>query len=125
MLCSKTALAAFDAGYSFELQNLLKTFELAHASVQGRTQVVMNGNEALAYGLIAAGVRFDLPKMSHLGMVSNASRVWVRGPNAPFRDFAQAKSMSRQMIWPATSPLDGIGDGAAFTCAALKLGGCS
>ncbi len=69
----------------------------------------------------ASGVRFDLPKMSHLGMVSNASRVWVVGPNAPFRTVDAARKMGRPMIWPATSPLDGIGDGAAFACAALKF----
>mgnify|MGYP003336239766 FL=1 len=76
------------------------------AEPDGLTIMIVHGVAASFAQLFgAAGVRFDLPKMSHLGMVSNASRVWVRGPNAPFRDFAQAKSMSRPMIWPATSPL--------------------
>jgi 2-oxoglutarate ferredoxin oxidoreductase subunit alpha len=56
---AETAMTAFDAGYSFQLQNLLKSYQLEHSQKKiGRPQVVMNGNEAVAYGLIAAGVRF-------------------------------------------------------------------
>jgi len=92
------------------------------ADPDGLTIMIVHGVAASFAQLFgAAGARFDLPKMSHLGMVSNASRVWVIGPNAPFRTVEQARAMGRQMIWPATSPLDGIGDGAAFTCAALKF----
>jgi len=54
----ETAVASFDGGYSFQLQDLLKSFQFQHAELKGRPQVVMNGNEAIAYGLIAAGVRF-------------------------------------------------------------------
>lgn len=52
------AVAAFEAGYSYSLGKVLETFEFAASSKRSSTQVVMNGNEALAYGLIAAGVRF-------------------------------------------------------------------
>src|SRR5438094_5235763 len=52
------ALAAFHAGYSHSLGNILKTFKFVESQHKGGRQVVMNGNEALAYGLIAAGVRF-------------------------------------------------------------------
>ncbi|MBN8249703.1 MAG: 2-oxoacid:acceptor oxidoreductase subunit alpha [Verrucomicrobia bacterium] len=54
----QNALTCFQAGYSHQLQDLLKTYQLQHAELKGHTQVVMNGNEALAYGLLAAGVRF-------------------------------------------------------------------
>jgi 2-oxoglutarate ferredoxin oxidoreductase subunit alpha len=54
----KNALAAFHAGYSYSIGNLIETFRLAESQNKGRKQVVMNGNESLAYGLIAAGVRF-------------------------------------------------------------------
>jgi len=54
----KNALAAFQAGYGHSLDNLLDTFKFADSKVKGGSQVVMNGNEALAFGLIAAGVRF-------------------------------------------------------------------
>jgi 2-oxoglutarate ferredoxin oxidoreductase subunit alpha len=52
------ALAAFHAGYSHSLGNVLETFKFVDAKGKGGHQVVMNGNEALGYGLIAAGVRF-------------------------------------------------------------------
>jgi 2-oxoglutarate ferredoxin oxidoreductase subunit alpha len=52
------ALTSFNAGYSHSLDNLLKTFQFYPGENKGGHQVVMNGNEALAYGLIAAGVRF-------------------------------------------------------------------
>ena len=52
------ALAAFHAGYSHSLGNLLETFKFVDSQRKQAQQVVMNGNEALAYGLIAAGVRF-------------------------------------------------------------------
>lgn len=52
------ALTAFHAGYSFNVSGLFETFAFADSKHHERPQVVMNGNEALAYGLIAAGVRF-------------------------------------------------------------------
>jgi 2-oxoglutarate ferredoxin oxidoreductase subunit alpha len=52
------ALAAFHAGYAHSLGNLRETFKFVDSQKKGGHQVVMNGNEALAYGLIAAGVRF-------------------------------------------------------------------
>src|SRR5215510_2848236 len=52
------ALAAFHAGYSHSLGNIFETFKFVESQSKGGRQVVMNGNEALAYGLIASGVRF-------------------------------------------------------------------
>jgi len=52
------ALAAFHAGHANPLGNVLETFKFVASQKKDGTQVVMNGNEALAYGLIAAGVRF-------------------------------------------------------------------
>jgi 2-oxoglutarate ferredoxin oxidoreductase subunit alpha len=52
------ALAAFHAGYSHSLGNVLETFKFVDSQTKDAQQVVTNGNEALAYGLIAAGVRF-------------------------------------------------------------------
>jgi 2-oxoglutarate ferredoxin oxidoreductase subunit alpha len=54
----KNALAAFHAGYAYDTGNLLETFKFTDSPAKGGRQVVMNGNEALGYGLIAAGVRF-------------------------------------------------------------------
>ena len=52
------ALSAFQAGYNHSLGNLLETFKFVDSQRNAGQQVVMNGNEAVAYGLIAAGVRF-------------------------------------------------------------------
>ncbi|HWY74504.1 MAG TPA: 2-oxoacid:acceptor oxidoreductase subunit alpha [Verrucomicrobiae bacterium] len=52
------ALAAFHAGYSHSLGSVIETFKFVESQRKAGTQVVMNGNEALGYGLIAAGVRF-------------------------------------------------------------------
>ena len=52
------ALAAFHAGHANPLGNVLETFKFVDAQKKDGQQVVMNGNEAIGYGLIAAGVRF-------------------------------------------------------------------
>jgi 2-oxoglutarate/2-oxoacid ferredoxin oxidoreductase subunit alpha len=52
------AMAAFHAGYNYSLGSLVETFRFVESERKEGNQVVMNGNDALAYGLIAAGVRF-------------------------------------------------------------------
>src|SRR5256712_465691 len=52
------ALNAFHAGYSHSLGKVIETFQFVESQKKAGHQVVMNGNEALGYGLIAAGVRF-------------------------------------------------------------------
>src|SRR5580765_4613490 len=52
------ALAAFHAGYAHSLGNILETFKFVDGQKKDGHQVVMNGNEAIGFGLIAAGVRF-------------------------------------------------------------------
>ncbi len=54
----QNALACFTSGYGHEVQNLLESYAFHPSAKGGRGQVVMSGNEALAYGIIAAGVRF-------------------------------------------------------------------
>lgn len=53
-----TALSAFHAGNGYSFGGVVETFRLSESQRHGTSQVVMNGNEALAYGVIAAGVRF-------------------------------------------------------------------
>ncbi|HAM72910.1 MAG TPA: 2-oxoacid:acceptor oxidoreductase subunit alpha [Verrucomicrobiales bacterium] len=55
---TQNALNAFHAGYSFQLDGLIETFRFVESQKRNNTQVVMNGNEAIGFGLIAAGVRF-------------------------------------------------------------------
>jgi 2-oxoglutarate ferredoxin oxidoreductase subunit alpha len=57
---ANTALMAFQAGFAYPVGNVLSRlyrFEHSVETATGRAQVTMDGNQALAYGLIAAGVR--------------------------------------------------------------------
>src|SRR5262249_57036713 len=57
---ANTALMAFQAGYAYPVGNILtKHYRFEHIPrASGRAQLTMDGNQALAYGLIAAGGRF-------------------------------------------------------------------
>ncbi|MST00269.1 MAG: 2-oxoacid:acceptor oxidoreductase subunit alpha [Pedosphaera sp.] len=52
------ALTAFHAGYGHSLGNVVEVFKFVDSQKKDRPQIVMNGNEALGFGLLAAGVRF-------------------------------------------------------------------
>jgi 2-oxoglutarate ferredoxin oxidoreductase subunit alpha len=58
----RNAMVAFDAGYAFPADNIRDCFFRFTAvpgdPVHTRPQVTMDGNQALTYGLITAGVRF-------------------------------------------------------------------
>jgi len=55
-----TAMMAFQAGYAYPVGNVLtKRYQFEHiVRTDGRAQITMDGNQAIAYGLIAAGVRY-------------------------------------------------------------------
>ncbi|MFM8358766.1 MAG: 2-oxoacid:acceptor oxidoreductase family protein, partial [Verrucomicrobiota bacterium] len=55
---AETAINAFNAGYHYTLASAPELFQFRPGENVGHNQVVMSGNEALAFGLIAAGVRF-------------------------------------------------------------------
>ena len=57
---ANTALMAFQAGYAYPVGNVLNTlYKFEHVeNTGGPAQVTMDGNQALAYGLIAGGVRY-------------------------------------------------------------------
>ncbi|HJX25487.1 MAG TPA: 2-oxoacid:acceptor oxidoreductase subunit alpha, partial [Chthoniobacterales bacterium] len=56
-----TALMAFQAGYAYPVGKILShhyQFEKVVREPGARAQITMDGNQAIAYGLIAAGVRY-------------------------------------------------------------------
>lgn len=56
-----TAIMAFTAGYAYPVGNLLSTlykFDVVEKKEGARAQITMDGNQALAYGLLAGGVRY-------------------------------------------------------------------
>jgi 2-oxoglutarate/2-oxoacid ferredoxin oxidoreductase subunit alpha len=58
---ANTAIMAFTAGYAYPVGNVLtKQYQFEHVPKEpgAPAQITMDGNQALAYGLIAAGVRY-------------------------------------------------------------------
>jgi 2-oxoglutarate ferredoxin oxidoreductase subunit alpha len=56
-----TALMAFQAGFAYPVGKVLThhyQFEVVEKKPGARAQITMDGNQAIAYGLIAAGVRY-------------------------------------------------------------------
>src|SRR2546421_5806457 len=55
-----TAIMAFTAGYAYPVGNVLKKhYQFEHKpKTGGPAQITMDGNQAIAYGLIAGGVRY-------------------------------------------------------------------
>jgi tripartite-type tricarboxylate transporter receptor subunit TctC len=67
------------------------------------------------------GVRYDLAKLSHLGTVSASPWVWLVSANSPIKSAQEVLANKRRYMWSASGPIDGLSDGAAFTCTALAL----
>lgn len=56
----RSVLGAFHGGYAYEIGKVTDTFQFTPAvtTKSGKKKVVMDGNQAIAYGALAAGVRF-------------------------------------------------------------------
>lgn len=54
----KTAMLAFHAGYAYSVGNVLGSLYRFEERTGVGTQITMDGNQAMAYGLLAAGVRY-------------------------------------------------------------------
>jgi tripartite-type tricarboxylate transporter receptor subunit TctC len=92
------------------------------APPDGLQMMLVNGTGAVLGQLIGqSGVRFDLGKFGHLGTVSASPWIWLVAPNSPIKTPQDAIKAHNQMMWSASGPIDGLSDGAAFTCEALKL----
>jgi tripartite-type tricarboxylate transporter receptor subunit TctC len=93
------------------------------APPDGLLMMIVNGTGAVLAQLTETqGARFDLAKVGHLGTVSASPWVWLVGPTSPIKTPADAlASLSNRMMWSGGGPMDGLSDGAAFTCEALKL----
>ena len=92
------------------------------APPDGLTMMLASGNGAAMAQLVEqSSARYDLGKMGHLGTVSASPWMWLVGPNSPINTPQDAISFGKQMMWSGSGPMDGLSDGAAFTCEALKL----
>ncbi len=86
-------------------------------------QIMLVNGLAAAFGQFTEqqGVRYDLAKLEHLGTVSGNPWVWLVTANAPWKSVQDVLADKRQYMWSAGGPIDGLSDGAAFTCEALQL----
>ena len=92
------------------------------APPDGLTMMIVNGaGAALAQLVEQSSARYDLGKLGHLGTVSASPWMWLVGPNSPINTPHDAISAGKQLMWSGSGPMDGLSDGAAFTCEALKL----
>jgi tripartite-type tricarboxylate transporter receptor subunit TctC len=93
------------------------------APPDGLTLMIVNGTAAaLGQLLEQQGVRYDLAKIEHLGIVSSSPWMWLVSPTDPIvKTPAEAKKLDKVIRWGGTAPTDGLSDGAAVACEALKL----
>ena len=92
------------------------------ATPDGLHMMIVNGaGAALSQIMNTSGVRYDLAKLGHLGTVSASPWVWLVSPKSPIKTPQDALALNREIMWSATGPIDGLADGAAFTCEALKM----
>ena len=89
----------------------------------GLTMMLVNGTAAgLSQIIEQQGVQYDLAKVGHLGLVSASPWVWLVNPANPVvKTAAEALKPGLKLRWGASGPVDGMSDGAAVTCEALKL----
>lgn len=92
------------------------------ASGDGLQMMIVNGTgAALGQILDQKAVRFDLAKLGYLGIVSSSPWIWIASPNSKISSVAEAMKPGVRVNWAASGVTDGLGDGAALTCFALKL----
>src|SRR5262245_14842465 len=88
----------------------------------GLTLTLANGTSAAFAQLTdQQGARFDLAKFGYLATVGAPPGLWLVGPDSPIKTVKQAIDAKAKWRWSASGPADGLGNGAAFTCEALKL----
>jgi tripartite-type tricarboxylate transporter receptor subunit TctC len=88
----------------------------------GLTMQLANGTGAILSQLIESkAARYDVLALGHLGTVSSSPWMWMVGPNSPIRTLSDATRPGVKLTWAGGGPTDGLSDGAAFTCEALKL----
>lgn len=88
----------------------------------GLTMQLVNGTGAILSQIVEdKAARFNLLELGHLGTVSASPWMWLVGPQAPVRTLADALKPDTRLAWAGGGPADGLSDGAAFTCEALKL----
>jgi len=93
------------------------------APADGLTLMIVNGTAAgLSEIVQEPGVKYELGKFGNLGIVSASPWVWLVNAEHPIvTNVQEAMKLGKRIRWSASGPIDGLSDGAAITCFALKL----
>lgn len=76
---------------------------------------------ALQQLLEVKGARFDLTKFRNLGIIDYSRWIWLLAPNSPMNSVDDVFKSGKTLNWGGSGRIAGTSDGAAFTCATLKL----
>ena len=88
----------------------------------GLRLMIVNGTPATLGQLMAReNLRYDMTKLSHLGIVAAYPWIWIAGNKSGISSVADAMKPGQTFRWAGTSPGDGPADGAMVSCAALKI----
>jgi tripartite-type tricarboxylate transporter receptor subunit TctC len=88
----------------------------------GTQIMIVNGTAAGLSQLVGDdNVRYDLTKVGNLGVVSSSPWIWVSGPKSSLTTADAFLKPGQKSIWGGGGQIDGLSDGAAITCMALKL----
>jgi len=92
------------------------------APPDGLTMMIVGGTGA-AFSQLSdqPGARYDLAKVGYLATLSAPPSLWIAGPHIKARTISEALASGQKWRWGASGPVDSLSDGAAFTCAGLKL----
>ncbi|CAN0270536.1 unnamed protein product, partial [Phaeothamnion confervicola] len=94
----------------------------AVSPADGLTIQIVNGTgAALSQVLDIQTVRYNVLELTHLGTVSASPWMWMVGPGSNIKTPQDALKPGVKLSWAGSGPIDGLSDGAAFTCTALKL----
>jgi tripartite-type tricarboxylate transporter receptor subunit TctC len=101
----------------------LNALNRTYTATDNLTMMIVNGTAAgLSQIVDEPGVKYDLSKFGYLGIVSASPWVWLVNPDKPLvTNVQEAMKPGLKIRWSASGPIDGLSDGAAITCAALKL----
>ena len=96
---------------------------IAMGQPDGLNLMIVNGTAAALGQLLEQdGIRYDLAKVEHLGIVSSSPWMWLVNPTTPIvKTAVEAQKLNQVIRWGGTAPTDGLSDGAAVACEALKL----
>ena len=88
----------------------------------GLTMTIVNGTGAGLQQLLSLkSARFDLTKFGFLGIIDYARWIWLVSPKSSINSPADAINSGKVLSWGGSGKISGISDGAAMSCATLKL----